>query len=42
MRDSWHALKVRMQQKMEAEGALANAEKELGLELIGMHIKLEV
>ncbi|VDK81120.1 unnamed protein product [Litomosoides sigmodontis] len=35
VRDSWHALKVRMQQKVELEGAMAYAEKELNLEPIG-------
>uniref|UniRef100_A0A0R3S0U5 ARID domain-containing protein n=1 Tax=Elaeophora elaphi TaxID=1147741 RepID=A0A0R3S0U5_9BILA len=34
IRDSWHALKVRMQQKVESEGAMAFAEKELSLEPI--------
>ncbi|CAG9531609.1 unnamed protein product [Cercopithifilaria johnstoni] len=34
VRDSWHALKVRMQQKVESEGAMAYAEKELNLEPI--------
>uniref|UniRef100_A0AAF5Q538 ARID domain-containing protein n=1 Tax=Wuchereria bancrofti TaxID=6293 RepID=A0AAF5Q538_WUCBA len=34
VRDSWHALKVRMQQKVELEGAMAYAEKELNLEPI--------
>lgn len=36
IRDSWHALKVRMQQKVELEGAMAYAEKELNLEPIGI------
>lgn len=35
IRDSWHALKVRMQQKVELEGAMVYAEKELNLEPIG-------
>ncbi|KAM3715785.1 AT-rich interactive domain-containing protein 4A [Dirofilaria immitis] len=34
VRDSWHALKVRMQQKVELEGAMLYAEKELNLEPI--------
>uniref|UniRef100_A0A8R1TWE8 ARID domain-containing protein n=1 Tax=Onchocerca volvulus TaxID=6282 RepID=A0A8R1TWE8_ONCVO len=34
VRDSWHALKVRMQQKVELEGAMVYAEKELNLEPI--------
>lgn len=36
VRDSWHALKVRMQQKVDIEGAMAYAEKELHLTPIGM------
>ncbi|VDN33040.1 unnamed protein product [Gongylonema pulchrum] len=33
--DSWHTLKVRMQQKVEAEGVMASGGDELGFEDIG-------